>query len=315
MSVGISFPANSAVPNFSVAVAGVLQTLQAQNALTLNAWHMLAMTYDGATISGYVDGQFVGSLAAGGPADYGANGKWMAGSNNDAAASLAQFNGVVDEINLEDVVLSSQEILDEFLNPTSPPTGPIIDFADSIHDTTKVARFLAMLPTEYQTSSIQKMFSVLLQPYQDLEDVFYQLLAFRSIDTAQGAQLDQIGKILVQPRAKFVVDEQYRLMLKAIIKANKSSGLAEQIYAIVALIGPPGLKQKLVEFQPAAFTLTTYGALLSSTAQIIASMIQRAHAAGVGAQLIWSLFPAGNTFTFDGTSSQAFDHGALGEAT
>ena len=76
---------------------------------------------------------------------------------------------------------------------------------------------------------------VLVSPAQVFEDALWQLYTERRIDTAIGAQLDDIGEIVGQPRVS-ADDEVYRLYLRARIRVNRSSGTTEDILDIARLI-------------------------------------------------------------------------------
>jgi len=66
---------------------------------------------------------------------------------------------------------------------------------------------------------------------QDLEEVFYDMLTLRNIDTAQGAQLDGMGSIVGEPRAGRG-DFDYRIAIKVKIAINTSEGTPEEVIAL-----------------------------------------------------------------------------------
>lgn len=70
---------------------------------------------------------------------------------------------------------------------------------------------------------------------QDIEDAGQSMFSMLDIDNSAGAQLDFIGRHVVQPRLG-ADDPTYRLMLKAKARANNSSGTAEDIYAVLTLL-------------------------------------------------------------------------------
>ncbi len=79
---------------------------------------------------------------------------------------------------------------------------------------------------------------------QELENVFFDLLEKRSIDTAEGYQLDQLGKIVGQAR-QGMSDEEYRIRLKARIIQNTSFGEPERLITIFDMI----LSSNLIHLQ------------------------------------------------------------------
>lgn len=71
----------------------------------------------------------------------------------------------------------------------------------------------------------------LARQFQDLEDAFQSVPSIVSIDDSIGAQLDNLGRLIGQPRTG-LGDATYRQYLKARIIANKSNGTAENIYSV-----------------------------------------------------------------------------------
>jgi hypothetical protein len=81
--------------------------------LQLNAWTHLAMTYDGASVKLYVNGQFDSSYAQSGPIETTSN--WLAIGCKPTGpwggpGTYAYFNGMIDEIKIYNRALSQQEI-------------------------------------------------------------------------------------------------------------------------------------------------------------------------------------------------------------
>ncbi len=125
---------------------------------------------------------------------------------------------------------------------------------------------LSRLPEQWQGKPVTKgLVESWLKSFQEVEDVFFQLLTERNIDNGVGAQLDVIGYLVGQPRyvvngsyAKYfgflgspngvgfntapwiasgdpllankdLDDEEYRLYLKARAASNGSSGTGEDL--------------------------------------------------------------------------------------
>lgn len=70
---------------------------------------------------------------------------------------------------------------------------------------------------------------------QDWEDAAQTLLTILDIGASVGVQLDTIGRLIGQPRFG-VSDPTYRLYLYARVLANRSTGTAEEIYAVLATL-------------------------------------------------------------------------------
>jgi len=84
--------------------------------LTLNAWHTLAMTYDGAELTVYCDGKPVASTSIG---------RERAPGNTPIAIGRRQdaynyFGGIIDEVRVYDRALSEHEIRAQFATPKKP---------------------------------------------------------------------------------------------------------------------------------------------------------------------------------------------------
>lgn len=75
---------------------------------------------------------------------------------------------------------------------------------------------------------IEAVLRSIVQPIQDLEDIFNDMEIKRALATAAGVQLDNIGKIVGLARFPGDDDETYRRKLYARIKINTSNGQPEQ---------------------------------------------------------------------------------------
>src|SRR5690349_3946784 len=86
-----------------------------------------------------------------------------------------------------------------------------------------------------QGNNTEKLLAILATPFQSLENTLQDLLTKRSIDTAEGAQLDVIGKLVGQPR-NGLDDDTYRRYCRARIATNRSNGTNENLITITDLI-------------------------------------------------------------------------------
>lgn len=143
------------------------------------------------------------------------------------------------------------------------------------------------LTDQFRRDVIQKLAATFGQQVQDLEDVIFQLLSGRTVDTAVGAQLDGLGAVVGEARLG-AADARYRVRIKARIKLNVSSGTAEQILELVVLLLPPSVTPpRIKEYFPASFILTAYEALTSTEAEEIGRTVQLAKPGGVGARFVY----------------------------
>lgn len=109
--------------------------------------------------------------------------------------------------------------------------------------TNQFERALALLVSQFRgqkpdgsLTNLQKLIKVLVIPFQQLEDVKWQLKTERWLSTAIGAQLDEIGVILGLPRIIGESDEDYRERLQFQIFINSTSGTPEQVMSVLRFL-------------------------------------------------------------------------------
>lgn len=158
--------------------------------------------------------------------------------------------------------------------------------SDLVHITDHDAEARGRLAQQYVTKpKIQALVSALATRTQQLEDVIWQFATQRQLLTAVGAQLDTIGKILVQPRGAFN-DDDYRLVLRAKALVLRSSGDAEALLAIYALLFPLSLIEYL-NWGIAAFTIEVRDPMSHAEALLCVSFLRQARAGGVRGIFWW----------------------------
>jgi hypothetical protein len=138
-----------------------------------------------------------------------------------------------------------------------------------------------------------------VEQIQDLEDVYFQLIDDRTLDTAVGVQLDGIGQIVGEER-KGLNDDDYRIRLKARIRINLSSGTAEELYRILELLVQNNIE--IEEFYPAAIVIRLDNEFIGDEDEI-AGIIAVSRAAGVDATLEFTESPDANTFFFSNSDA------------
>ena len=122
------------------------------------------------------------------------------------------------------------------------------------YESDHAARAKELLISQFQKPRIQAMVTALCAGIQDAEDVCWQLLTERWIDTAVGVQLDGLGAILDLPRAGWV-DEVYRQILRAQILALRSKGHWVDLFKILDATGVDLTLVLAQEWFPAAITV------------------------------------------------------------
>jgi hypothetical protein len=105
-----------------------------------------------------------------------------------------------------------------------------------VEKTTHVAEALANLIEKFRGSGkLQLFITSWVNELQELEGVFFDLLNDRWVVTAEGEQLDGVGKIVGEER-QGRDDDVYRIAIQARITINNGSGTPEEIinYMVVA---------------------------------------------------------------------------------
>lgn len=161
-----------------------------------------------------------------------------------------------------------------------------------------------------QGNNTEKLIATLATPFQSLELMFQQLLTERSIDTAAGAQLDVIGKIVGEPR-NGLDDTTYRRYCRVRISANKSNGVVENLITIAKLIVySDSAKYTLSQEGPATLRLRVDQiAVTDALAATLNKFVNVAKSAGVRVIVQWSVSLPANTFRLD--SGPGWDVGRL----
>ncbi len=147
-----------------------------------------------------------------------------------------------------------------------------------------------------------------------LEDVLRDLLIGTNLETATGAALDQLGKILVVGR-NGMVDEAFRLRLRVEILILKSNGHPDDVMAILNAALPRGITYRYAELAVATVSVEAHGAVNPALAATVEGFLVRAKSAGTRALLVSSSSADDDTFTFSGDTSSPFDsHRGWGDA-
>lgn len=180
------------------------------------------------------------------------------------------------------------------------------------------AAALARLAQEYRgKENFEALLNVFNTHTQGLEQALQDLLLNRSLDTAEGAQLDTIGSVIAYPRDTSD-DATYRLRLRAKIKTIRSSGTVPQLLEIVELLYPTQ-HFTLTRYAPAGFVIKAGGTgddpgTPASLAQIMIFFIRQARAAGARGILEYNTAGDADTFRLDGGIGEALDVGVFADA-
>ncbi len=170
------------------------------------------------------------------------------------------------------------------------------------------AQALARLAEQYKGSaSFTALIRVATAEHQAIEDVLWAEFV-ETVDSAVGASLDLIGKVVGQPR-EGRDDVTYRLWVKARVKVNRSGGTGADIVSIFTALCP-GLDVRLEERFPATFILHIEGGA-APTPTALASLLQIAKAGGVKAILEYLNAAPTASFSFAGGPGLGFGAGAF----
>jgi hypothetical protein len=116
---------------------------------------------------------------------------------------------------------------------------------------------------------------------QALENVAQQVYTITSIDDSEGVQLDVLGRLVGEPRGG-KTDALYRLFIRAKVRANRSSGTHEDLYAVLVALFGAGMEAKIAPAYPAGIIVTITAPLLDADDQAAAlHFLIIAKAAGV----------------------------------
>lgn len=161
-----------------------------------------------------------------------------------------------------------------------------------------VERALGLLAFQFRDKpNIKAMVAALAEQVEGLEDALLDVYATRNLETAQGTQLDVLGRVVGLER-QGLTDEEYRLHLRAKILLNRSSGTPGEIFDVFSLLmSDVGTLPVLSEQFPAAFVLQLDGYPLAY-AVLFAQFLRQAKAAGVLAQMAYQETADADTFDF-----------------
>ena len=175
-----------------------------------------------------------------------------------------------------------------------------------IKNTDHVAEALRRLLFQFRNKLvIEGEVGVVATQLQELENVFFDLLLLRWLDTASGVQLDGLGKIVGELRHGRN-DTDYTAALNARIRINRMHSRMEEMILVATLT--LNRNYTFTEFDPHTLIANLDGALLPTdpSADIIALNLFEAKGAGIAFAFIYSEYDDANTFIWsDGNFVQA----------
>lgn len=178
-----------------------------------------------------------------------------------------------------------------------------------------VTEALSLLLTQFKGKpGIEELITAYVTQLQELEDAFADLLNNRTIETAEGVQLDGLGKLIGLQRETLWTDTEYRLRLRVQILINLSSGTVPELLEIFdRLLASPF---SVLPSGTATIIVTIFEAITEDEANALVDTLADAKAAGVKAFLTYVLAGSGPFFSFGPDpdvegESFGFDDGAF----
>jgi hypothetical protein len=182
------------------------------------------------------------------------------------------------------------------------------------HTSTLQEELLAWFRTKPHINALVQALGTQLQ---ELEDEYQALRDERLLSNATGAQLDQYGRIVGEPRGS-LVDDDFRRFIQARILTNTSEGNADRLMAIFCIIAGEGVENTGGELRyipkfPAGYLIQMglQTPLTDPVKHRVAAQMGTVTPAGVEYTLVQSKWDNDGPFQFD--SGSGFDLGELSE--
>lgn len=157
---------------------------------------------------------------------------------------------------------------------------------------------------------IEALLKAIAAQVQQLEDVaIVDLREKRWLDSAEGAQLDGLGRILGLDRGAWD-DEQYRARLRVRIRVLLADGTPESIITTLALLAE-GTPVQLIETYPAELRIVMGGAVTPEVEGALRETALSIKPPGVALWLESGSNPDEPEFAFDGGDGAGFGVGVL----
>ncbi len=167
-------------------------------------------------------------------------------------------------------------------------TGPAEFEANLGHVETGLGRLIERWRAD-KNPNLAAILQSILEEVQELEDAIWIVIYGRTIDYAEGEQLDMIGRIVGEPRAS-LGDEEYRARLRVRIRINQSIGEPGDVIEVLRLLDPAAFKYS--EFRIAAFRIDYREPLsLPAVGQAVPRIVAETRAAGVSGLVVMPVDP------------------------
>lgn len=158
------------------------------------------------------------------------------------------------------------------------------------------------------TTRVEQLLGACVAPLQTAEDTLFDMITQRDLEQAEGAQIDQLGKLVGQARGG-LSDENYRRYITARIAANRSNGTMEDVIRVATLIiNDPTATFVITDEFPAGLNLRIEDITVTEVlAAILAGFLRATVIAGVRLVLTYQI-----TLDADGIFRMAGPSAGLG---
>ena len=157
-------------------------------------------------------------------------------------------------------------------------------------------------------NSTEALLSILLSPAQRLENADIDLLTKRFVDTAEGYQLDVLGRIVGQKRGG-LVDDVFRRYIRARIAANNSNGKREELINIANLVLNDASVVTVHEVRNATVNVLVDLPQTAAVEAVLVYFLTIAVGIGIRIRVETNASPAANRFTYSGGAGNGYDNG------
>jgi len=142
------------------------------------------------------------------------------------------------------------------------------------------------------------LMGILARPFQELEDVFWDVYEKTQLPNAQGVQLDMIGRLVLEPRDG-LNDSDYRSIIRIKLLVLLSHGTGPELVAIMNKFLLTS-NFDYDELYPATITITIYDAVSADRLARMKRLLRRAKSGGVRLNVIYAYAAIGTPFSYGG---------------
>lgn len=152
---------------------------------------------------------------------------------------------------------------------------------------------------------IASLMLAMMNRVQELEDATWDVLERYTIDGADDARLDVLGRVVGQPNLGWIT-ETYRAVLRGKIRANRSRGLAIDIVEVCNFVTPTDEQVLLLEPGYATLIVQPQFEVDADIQAALVFLLPKTRAAGVQMHVAFAPESATGTYEF-GVDGVVFD--------